>query len=122
MAKARQKILEGWKYPIYYGPEGFEPDTKPILAEKIIDLLVEEGVPRKLIRKRSSWYNLLDFDVRVDNPEDPKLAIVTICTMSKKDDSCALANIFEIPFDKKERSRRYSHHKPAVHHPTWHRI
>jgi hypothetical protein len=121
LAKRKHKILEGWKYPLYYRRMGLEPDTKPNIIKRIIDLLLEEGVPRELIREQSSPTTFLDFYVMIDDPYKPKLVTVNICTM-KQEDSWMLSTIFEIPFDRKERSRRYPQHKPAVYYPTWHRI
>lgn len=105
-----RKILQGLKYPIYHRSYKNSPDIRPNLAEAIIDLLVDEGVPRDLIRVKSSEFGFLDFEASVDNPFNPKSVKISICTFFRKQENgfqWVTQPIFEISFHKAERDRLY---------------
>jgi hypothetical protein len=111
MKDGRQKLLSGWKYALYYRDAiVLNPRSDPNLAEKMVNVLVEEGVPRRLIRRIPQEFGFLDFEAHMDNPFDPKSVIISVCTIFHKDKSCGsvkMMEILRIPLDKEERSKLF---------------
>jgi hypothetical protein len=100
------KKLRGWKYPIFYRDE-HGSDAHPNLNEIVTDLLIEEGVPKRLIYTVKR-YRFLDFHARVDNSVEPKSVLILVCTHfeDQKDGfSYALTPIMNISI-RKENGRR----------------
>ena len=111
MNGCKRKLLGGWKYALYYRDAiTLNSRSDPKLVEKMVSVLVEEGVPKRLIRRLSREFGLLDFEAHTDSPIDPKAVIITVCTFFRKDNSSsaiARKEILRIPIDREERSKLF---------------
>lgn len=112
MSNYKQKLLGGWKYALYYRDAiVLNSGSDPRLVEKMINVLVEEGVPKRLIRRLPPEFGLLDFEARTDNPFDPKSVIISLCTIFRKDNFGSsitmMMEILRIPIDKEKRSKLF---------------